>query len=105
MTDGPMWARVWVPYLAYFGGAAFGVLWPYVRKYLESGERFSLRAVAGKVAVALLGLFLLPSLGEVVAQLGGLSWVVAFGMGLAATTVGHEAQKTPAALRAAGEER
>ena len=51
--------------------------------------------------LAVLGLFLLPTLAETLAQLPGLSWAVAFGMGLAATTLGHEAQATPAAWRSA----
>lgn len=88
----------WVPFVAYFAGAGFGVLYPFLRKWLETGEAFSWKAIGGKVVVAFLGLLLLPQLGEVLAQLGGLSWVVAFGMGVAATTVGHEAQRTPAAV-------
>lgn len=93
-----------VPFLAYLAGAGFGVLYPYARKYLETGERFDWRKVGGKVAAALLGLLLVPTLAATLEALGGLGWVVAFGMGVAATTVGHEAQKTPEALRQAGEE-
>lgn len=92
------WVKV-APYLAYLAGAAAGVLWPFLRKYLEEGVSFDWRAVGGKIAVALLGLLLMPTIGQVFEALGGLSWVVAFGMGIAATTVGHEAQKTPAAVR------
>ena len=91
----------WVPYVAYFAGAVLGILYPYLRKWLETGEPFSPRAVAGKVVVALLGLLLMPTLGDVLDALGGLSWVVALGMGLAATTIGHEAQKTPGAVQEA----
>lgn len=87
----------YLPYIAYFAGAAFGVLWPYLRKYLETGEKFNMRAIGGKVAVALLGLLLVPQLDG----LEGAAWLVAFGMGVAATTVGHEAQRTPAAIEAA----
>lgn len=90
--------------VAYFAGAAAGVLVPYLRKWLEEGVPFSGRAVAGKVAAALLGLLLMPTLGDVLAALGGLAWLVAFGMGVAATTVGHEAQRLPAALVARGED-
>ena len=94
------WAKV-APYAAYLVGAVMGVLWPYLRKWLETGEAFDWQKVVGKVAVAVLGLFLLPTLAETLAQLPGLSWAVAFGMGLAATTLGHEAQATPAAFRSA----
>lgn len=93
-----------LPYLAYFGGAAFGVLWPYMRKYLEDGAAFDWKKIGGKVAVALLGLLLLPTLADTLEALGGMAWVVAFGMGIAATTIGHEAQQTPGAIRAARDE-
>ena len=91
----------WMPYVAYFVGAAFGVLYPYLRKWLETGEAFSWKAIGGKVVVALAGLLLMPTLNETLAALAGLGWVVAFGMGLAATTLGHEAQKTPGAVQEA----
>ena len=54
----------------------------------------------GKVVAAVLGVFLLPTLGEVLTALRGVAWIVAFGMGVAMTTVGHEVQKTPAAIQA-----
>lgn len=86
------------PYVAYVAGAVVGVVWPYLRKWLETGAAFDYRMVVGKVVVALMGLLLLPTLGETLEALAGLGWVVAFGMGLAATTLGHEAQKTPEAI-------
>ncbi len=91
------WDKV-LPYVAYFVGTAFGVLWPYLRVYLETGTPFDWGKVKGKVLVALLGVLLMPTLGQTLEALGGLGWVVAFGMGVAATTVGHEAQKTPGAV-------
>lgn len=90
----------YLPYIAYFAGAAFGVLWPYLRKYLESGAAFDWRKIAGKVGVGLLGLLLVPTLSETLQALGGMGAVVAFGMGIAATTLGHEAQATPGAIEA-----
>lgn len=91
------WTKV-LPYLAYFGGVAFGVLWPYLRAYLETGAQIEWNKIKGKVVAAILGVFLLPTLGEVLTALGGVAWIVAFGMGVAMTTVGHEAQRTPAAI-------
>ena len=77
---------------------AGGVAVPYIRKRLETGVPFDWRKVAGKFLAALFGLLMLPSLSSVLAALPDLSWVVAFGMGIAATTVGHEAQKGAALL-------
>ena len=88
------------PYLAYFVGAAAGVLWPYMRKYLEFGVAFDWRAIVGKVVVALFGLLLMPTVGQVFEQLGGVGWLVAFGMGIGATMIGHEGQGTPGAIKA-----
>lgn len=88
------------PYLAYILGAAAGVVVPYVRKYLVDGTPFDWRKVGGKILATLLGLLLMPGLAGTLEALGGLGWAVAFGMGIAATTVGHEAQQLPAAWRA-----
>lgn len=93
----------WEPYVAYVIGAVVGVLWPYARKYLEFGVAFDWRKVAGKVLLALAGLLLMPSLAEVLAQVGAAGWVAALGMGIAATFVGHEAQQTPGAVAMARE--
>lgn len=89
-----------LPYVVYFVGAAAGVVVPFARKRLAEGTPFDGRQVAGKVAAALLGLLLLPGLAQTLEALGGLGWAVAFGMGVAATTVGHEAQSLPAAWQA-----
>ena len=93
------WTKV-LPYVAYFGGVGFGVLWPYLRAYLETGAQIEWSKIKGKVVAAVLGVFLLPTLGEVLTALRGVAWIVAFGMGVAMTTVGHEVQKTPAAIQA-----
>ncbi len=88
-------------FLVYLLGAFVGVFYPYLRKWLEDGEAFDWRKAAGKAVAAVLGLLLVPTLAATLEALSGLGWVVAFGMGLAATTIGHEAQKTPAAIEAA----
>ena len=93
--------ETYLPYIAYFIGAAVGVFYPYLRKYLENGEPFDWRKAAGKAIAAVLGLLIVPSIAATLEALAGLGWVVAFGMGLAATTIGHEAQRTPAAIEAA----
>lgn len=92
------WQSV-APYLAYFIGAAAGVVIPYVRKWLSEGVPFEWGKVGGKIAAALLGLLLMPGLAATLEALGGLGWAVAFGMGVAATTVGHEVQQAPGAIK------
>ncbi len=93
-------AKTALPYVVYFGGAVVGVFYPYLRKLLTEGVKFDWRKVAGKAAAAVLGLIILPGFAETLQQLGGMGLALAFLAGLAATFVGHEAQSTPAAIRA-----
>ena len=86
---------------AYLLGGIAGIGVPYLRKYLATGEKFSLREIGGKVGMWLLGLVTLPTLSTLLTQIGGATSIVAFGMGLAATFAGHEAQSMPQAVRAA----
>jgi len=88
----------------YLGGAFVGVFYPYVRKWLEDGVAFDWRKAAGKAAAAVFGLVLVPTFAATVEALGGMGLLLAFFAGLGATFAGHEAQKTPAALRAARDE-
>ena len=89
-----------LPVVAYVVGAFGGVFYPYLRVWLTEGVPFDWRKAAGKGVAAVLGLLLMPTIAATLEALGGVGWLVAFGMGLAATTIGHEAQRTPAALEA-----
>ena len=89
-----------LPVVAYVVGAFAGVFYPYLRAWLTDGVAFDWRKAAGKAVAAVLGLLLMPSIAATLEALGGVGWLVAFGMGLAATTIGHEAQRTPAAIEA-----
>ena len=89
-----------IPVLAYIVGAGGGVFYPYLRAWLTDGVAFDWRKAAGKAVAAVLGLLLMPTIAATLESLGGVGWLVAFGMGLAATTIGHEAQRTPAAIEA-----
>ena len=93
------WQAV-APYVAFVLGAAGGVVVPYLRKYLEDGVRFDWRKVVGKVIAALVGLMLMPNIGEHLAKVGALGWTAAFLLGAGLTMVGHEAQSAPKAVRA-----
>ena len=89
-----------IPVLAYVLGAFGGVFYPYLRAWLTDDVAFDWRKAAGKAVAAVLGLLLMPTIAATLESLGGVGWLVAFGMGLAATTIGHEAQRTPAAIEA-----
>lgn len=90
--------------VVYLLGAGIGVFYPYVRKWLENGLAFDWRKVAGKAAAAVLGLVLVPTFAATLEALGGMGIFLAFLAGLGATTVGHEAQATPGAVKAAWHE-
>ena len=85
----------------YLLGAAVGVFYPFVRKWLEEGVAFDWRKVAGKAVATLLGVVLVPTFAATVEALGNMGLLLAFFAGLALTFVGHEAQQTPAAIRVA----
>jgi hypothetical protein len=92
---------VYLPIGLYLLGAFVGVFYPYLRKWLEDGVAFDWRKAAGKALAAVLGLVLVPSFADTIAAIGGMGLLLAFLAGLGATAIGHEAQKTPAAIEAA----
>ncbi len=85
----------------YLLGAAVGVFYPWVRKWLVDGTAFDWRKIAGKAVATLLGIVLVPTFVEIVEAVGNMGLLAVFFAGLAATFVGHEAQSTPAAIEAA----
>ncbi len=96
-----MEAKAYLPIGLYLLGAFVGVFYPYLRAWLTDGVAFDWRKAAGKAVAAVLGLVLVPTFAQTIEAIGGMGLLVVFLAGLAATTIGHEAQRTPAAIEAA----
>lgn len=80
--------------VAYWVGAFARVLWPYILKKVQTGEKFDWRYAVGQ-GLTTLGLFFV-ALTQVgfVESLGSLGIVGGFLVGFAAASMGRNGQKT-----------
>lgn len=85
--------------LLYLGGVALRVVWPYLLKYLQTGEKFSYKFVLGQFLAAVIGLFGVMSQSVFLGELGAIGHFGAFVLGYGAPSIGRDGQKTADAFR------
>jgi len=85
--------------LAYVGGVALRVVWPYALKYFETGEPFDFHYLFGQIIAALIGLLGVMSQSAFLGDLGAIGYFGAFVAGYGASSMGRESQKTSDQIR------
>ncbi|MCA9868586.1 MAG: hypothetical protein KC410_19010 [Anaerolineales bacterium] len=94
------WTLTWL-IVAYFGGLITSIVWPYLLAWIQNQEPFDWRMNAGRVLVGIMGALPLLASSDFLAQLGTLTYVAAFVLGMGASQLGRTAQKTVSAVAGA----
>ncbi len=91
------WTMTWL-IVTYFGGLITSIVWPYLLAWIQNQEPFDWRMNVGRVLMGLMGALPLLASSEFLAQLGALTYVAAFVLGMGASQLGRTAQKTASAV-------
>jgi hypothetical protein len=80
--------------LAYVGGVALRIAWPFLLAYLQDSVKFDAKKVIGQIAAGLLGLLGVFASQSFLGDLGAVGYIGALAMGYGAASIGRDGQKT-----------